>query len=197
MRNASLCSFQSLGRVSLLLSLALASTGQTSCSGSEPGASNGGSSSVGGSSAVGGSSVAGGSSAAAGSSAVGGSSAAGGSWGSVCSGHPSSCYPMCQGGLCECFCPNTGGAGSGTGGASATGGSANTGGSAGAGGLCGSNCSQESPTGSFCGASSVTLICHGPFADNLHSIMTANGCVDAGTDAVRYCCPTLILTQCQ
>jgi hypothetical protein len=197
MRNASLCFFQTLGRASLLLSLALISTGQTSCSGSEPGASNGGSSSVGGSSAVGGSSVAGGSSAVGGSPVTGGSSSTEVLGTGVCYLRPSSCYPMCQGGLCECYCPNTGGAGSGTGGASASGGSANTGGSAGAGGLCGSNCSQESPTGSFCGTSTVTLICHGPFADNLQSIMTANGCVDAGTNAVRYCCPTLILTQCQ
>jgi hypothetical protein len=88
----------------------------------------------------------------------------------------------------------TGGAGSGTGGHAATGGSAASGG---AGGVCGSNCQVESTTGPFCGTFPLSLVCHGPFPVDLHSIMSANGCVDAGTGAVRYCCPSQILTQCQ
>jgi hypothetical protein len=115
---------------------------------------------------------------------------AGGTGTGVCSGHTSSCYQMCQGGLCECFCPTTGGTGGGTGGA------ANLGGSGGGGGLCGSNCTLESTSSPFCATAEVSVVCHGPFPADLGSIMSSHACTDAGTGAVRYCCPAAIVSEC-
>ncbi len=85
-----------------------------------------------------------------------------------------------------------GGAPNGTGGVTAVGG----GGSGGAGGVCGSGCTQESPTYPTCSAATISLVCWGPFIPDLATIMSANGCTDAATGAVRYCCPPDILTQC-
>ena len=54
---------------------------------------------------------------------------------------------------------------------------------------------QAVTTSLFCTAPAISLYCSAPFG-GLASIMSANGCTDAGTNAVRYCCPSLILTQC-
>ena len=85
-----------------------------------------------------------------------------------------------------------------TGGTLASGGSTSTG-AAGAGGVCNSGCVQEgtSTDSTWCATPNATLVCWGPFPSNLSDIMTANGCVNEATGAVRYCCPTAILTQCQ
>lgn len=181
MSNASL-TLRALVRSALALGLTIASAAQSGCSGTAPNTGGGGSAGVGG---------AAGSGAMGGSTSAGGASASGGT-GGVCSGRPSSCFPLCEGGLCDCYCPGTGGAGAGTGGRPSTGGSSGTS----PGGVCGTNCRLESLTGAFCGTS-PSLVCTGPFPSNLNAIMTANGCTDAYTDAVRYCCPALILTQCQ
>jgi hypothetical protein len=165
-------------RVTLLSCLALVISQQAGCSGTPNGGGGGGSSAAGNGSAGG---------------ASAGATAASGGAGGVCAGRPASCVPLCEGGLCDCYCPGTGGGAAATGGRSGSGGAT----SGGAGGVCGSNCQVQSSTGAMCGTMPVTLICNGPFPNDLPAIMSANGCVDAGTNAVRYCCPSLILTQCQ
>src|SRR5208283_5851601 len=81
-----------------------ASGGNTAQGGSTVG---GGRTGQGGTTAVGGTMVSGGTS----TSGTGGASGSGGSQG-VCSGRPSTCFALCQGGVgCECYCPSSGGAG--------------------------------------------------------------------------------------
>jgi hypothetical protein len=89
--------------------------------------------------------------------------------------------------------------GSGSGGVTSAAGASNiaSGGSGASSGLCGSGCSLESTSSLFCNVTSeVALICFGPFPSSLGDIMQRNGCTNAPTDAVRYCCPPLILSQC-
>jgi len=85
-----------------------------------------------------------------------------------------------------------------TGGTHASGGTIGTGTSS-AGGLCNSGCVVQgtSTTSSYCPTPNATLLCSGPFPTDLSAIMTANGCTNIPTGAVRYCCPVAILTQCQ
>ncbi len=90
----------------------------------------------------------------------------------------------------------------GSGGTGATGGSLGAGGStsastAGAGGVCNSGCTVEGTDSTWCATPNTDLVCWGPFPSNLASIMQANGCTTIPTDAVRFCCPSQILTQCQ
>jgi hypothetical protein len=78
------------------------------------------------------------------SSGAGGPSS-GGTNSGICASHPSNCFPLCEGGLCECYCPTVGGAGNaGTagngamsgGGSAGSAASSNRSGSAGAAGAC-------------------------------------------------------------
>jgi hypothetical protein len=190
MSNPSLTLFRKLGRVGFVLSLVLGSVRQASCSGTESHLGNGGAT------GAGGGATAGGGTAIGGSVSLGGrSSGAGGSWSSACVGRPSSCVPLCQAGICECYCPTTGGAGSDTGGGTATGGNANTGGGSAASGVCGSNC-DPGASGATCGTNGIPLTCNWTLSVNFASIMLANGCSDMGTDLPRYCCPIAILSHC-
>jgi hypothetical protein len=91
----------------------------------------------------------------------------------------------------------------GSGGTGATGGTIGSGGGTGtavaAGGVCNSGCTQEG-TGTespWCATPNATLVCQGPYPSDLATIMSANGCANVPTGAVRYCCPIAILTQCQ
>lgn len=125
----------------------------------------GGSPSVGGAGNTGGKLATGGTSqGAGGNSATGGVVAAGGTGNNVCSNYPPTCYPLCEGGLCNCYCPNTGGTGAGAGGQATTGGiKASTGGTTAAGGVvcgttvcgsdqdcCNASCSVCVPKGDGC-----------------------------------------------
>ncbi len=82
---------------------------------------------------------------------IGGVATTGGSYADVCAGHPSSCFPLCEGGLCDCYCPvetgGSGGAGAagagggpGAGGAPAGGGTARGGEAGGGAGACADAC---------------------------------------------------------
>ncbi len=173
----------------LVLFVALSSfAGQLGCSGDAPnsGTTNGGNTSIGGGSSAGGANVGGSTSSNTGSG--------------VCAFRPSSCYPMCEGGVCDCYCPNTGGASAGVGGQSSSGGAAHVGGNsaAGAGGVCSSGCNATSTMPSVtCGTLPVFLSCMGPFPSNLSTIMSANGCTNVPINSVAYCCPAAILTTCR
>jgi hypothetical protein len=67
------------------------------------GGTSGGASGAGGTAASGGTAGAGGNQEAAG--------AGGGGADDVCSGYPADCFPLCEGGLCECYCESAGGSG--------------------------------------------------------------------------------------
>jgi hypothetical protein len=101
---------------------------------------SGGRTGQGGTTAVGGTMTSGGTSA----SGTGGASGSGGSQG-VCSGRPSTCFALCQGGECECYCPSSGGAG---GSSTATGGN---------GGITGTGGASSSSSGNSCYDSSGTI----------------------------------------
>lgn len=88
------------------------------------------------------------------------------------------------------------GGSSGTGGANGggTGGAANSA-SAGA-STCLPGCTLERTDSVFCPSErSYAWVCSG--STNVHSQMTAAGCSDAMTGAVRYCCPASFQSQCQ
>lgn len=106
-----------------------------------------------------------------------------------------SCVPVpiqCRG---QCPC------GSGVGGAGGAGGAAGASGhtavAAGSNGVCNSGCNVETTDPADCGTGQVGLICLGPEVDNLLSIMATNDCTNTPTNAIRYCCPSQILEQCQ
>jgi hypothetical protein len=129
------------------------------------------------------------------------------------------CCPCSEGSLRgNLVCKNGCWADLGTGGASSTGGALSTGGkpatggavSAGgiassggrssttAGGVCATGCTFETTTSPFCDAGLAALGCHGSMDfQAISAIMQANGCGIAMSDAIRFCCPTTILTQCQ
>jgi len=120
-------------------------------------------------------------------SGTGGVSGTGGS-NDVCSGRPSTCVPLCQGGVaCVCSCPGSGGAGgsggslatggtTGSGGATRTGGSVTSGGATGTGGTGGS-------TGKKCGGIAGLLCATGEICDMDPG--TCNFGDPGGTCAVR------------
>ncbi len=148
--------------------------------------------------------VAGGSPATGGrvATSTGGALGTGGS-SATCSGYPPGCFALCEGGICTCYCPPTGGA-SGTGGTTSTAtlasGGASTGGSSSTPygvNVCGTGCNASSTSQSLCILPQVTLLCSGALPSNLTTLMTANGCTDAGIDAMAFCCPPQMLTQCQ
>jgi len=216
--------YSSRNCVALAILMGCLAGAQTACSGSTSQASNNaqGGSSSGGTTAQGGSSS-GGTTAQGGSSAGGthAASQAGGTLSSTpatsststinCSLVGCAAPPLCSTGCkepCGC-CPCSEGSVSGNltckGGCYAETGGSSSGGSTGAGtntstrqtNVCSSGCDVESPGGSFCGTSKITLVCLGPYQANQSSIMTANSCTDAATGAVRYCCPAAIMTQCK
>ena len=117
----------------------LHSSGGTTASGGIT--AQGGSTSLrGGITAGGGTMISGGSSAFG----TGGAAGSGGSQ-NVCSGRPSTCFALCQGGECDCYCPSSGGAG---GSSTATG---ENGGTTGTGGA------SSSSSGNSCYDSSGTI----------------------------------------
>lgn len=86
-----------------------------------------------------------------GSVVIGGVATTGGSYADVCAGYPSSCFPLCEGGLCDCYCPvETGGSGgAGAEGGGGGGGDAPAGGGAASGGEAGGgagDCADDCPT---------------------------------------------------
>ena len=143
------------------------SGGSTSTGGRPGTGGNGTGAATGGSRATGGSTATGGTRAIGGSVGLGGTGAIGGSVG--------------------------------LGGTGAVGGSVGSGGTnnGGAGGVCNSGCLFEGTDSTWCATPNADLVCWGPFPPDLPTIMTANGCTSIPTGAVRYCCPSKILTQCQ
>jgi hypothetical protein len=143
---------------------------------------------------MGGNSARGGTAGAMGGSGNGGAS---GSTSAVCSGQPSNCFPLCQGDVCDCYCPTTGDSG----GASAGGATVSTGGatspSAGSAGASagGATVSTGGATSPSAGSAGATGVCNGldsAFIDSVKGCSTDGDCIK-----VQYqvnCCGTTAWT---
>ncbi|HKY40814.1 MAG TPA: hypothetical protein VJN18_32990, partial [Polyangiaceae bacterium] len=62
---------------------------------------------------------------------------------------------------------------------------------AGAGGACTEHCTMKN-AGQFCGQNQVTWVCNVGFDYELFN----QECQDAGTSAIRYCCPPEFAGEC-